>query len=416
MIEFFEKTISIKFVNFYEGRFFSKKKVHTGCSNYDIKTEKSSITIDIDYLKDILKLNYYEVEQFINAMMHELGHVVQTRRKSENIVNIGIQELIIDTITHKVDSNFRGTILNEFAEIINAERLQKGNIITDKYYGYNEIQNVGKVIVNSLGITETELADLQFKGRDDYESKIRSILNGVPAKLYIDAFEVIIDSIYEFSLSKKHRHNLISAIDALQVLSKELFKERLEAITYSSKNILEDLAKLSIQQGNKGSALMQIFDEFNIEPEELKIDMGTDIYTIFGNVGFDDEFLMKLHNVEDEQRIKNEKERKKQSKKVYDNSELIERMYQSFLRYPLIMVPIKDLPGVIISKLLGRIKRKNMNAKLLPVGENNSRQEHRNFASEIANFEPNIEHVPKENDGQELIEEDRGEKDNENSR
>lgn len=193
-------------------------------------------------------------------------------------------------------------------------------------------------------------------------------------------------------------------------------KVRLEAITYSSKNILEDLAKLSIEQGNKDSALMQIFDEFNIEPEELKMDMGTDIYTMFGNVGFDDEFLMKLHNEKDGQRIKDEQEREKQSKKVYDNSGLIERMYQSFLRYPLIMVPIKDLPRVIISKLLGRIKRKNMNAKLLPVGENNSRQEHRNFASEIANFEPNIEHVPKENDGQELIEEDRGEKDNENSR
>ena len=164
------------------------------------------------------------------------------------------------------------------------------------------------------------------------------------------------------------------------------------------------------------NTLMQIFDEFNIEPEELKIDMGTDIYTIFGNVGFDDEFLMKLHNVEDEQRIKNEQERKKQSKKVYDNSELIERMYQSFLKYPLRMVPITDRLEVIISRLFGKIKRKNINAKLLPVGENNSRYEHRNFASEIANFEPNIEQVSKENGGQDLIEENRGEKDNENSR
>ena len=46
-------------------------------------------------------------------------------------------------------------------------------------------------------------------------------------------------------------------------------------------------------------------------------------------------------------------------------------MYQSFLRYPIKKVPFKDRPGVIISKIIGIIKRKRFKEdyKLLTEGK-----------------------------------------------
>lgn len=64
-------------------------------------------------------------------------------------------------------------------------------------------------------------------------------------------------------------------------------------------------------------------------------------------------------------------------------------IYESFLKYPIKKVPFKDRPGVLLSKVIGFIKRKslNKNTKLLPQSNSSKHEEHIHFVSEISNLE-----------------------------
>lgn len=89
------------------------------------------IFFDIDCLKSILKFDQFEIERFINFCMYELGHCVQFNRRY-NYVSNGFQ--IEYEYTNSKDNTIKGTIVNEYAEVINATRLQKGYIFGRSYY------------------------------------------------------------------------------------------------------------------------------------------------------------------------------------------------------------------------------------------------------------------------------------------
>lgn len=64
------------------------------------------------------------------------------------------------------------------------------------------------------------------------------------------------------------------------------------------------------------------------------------------------------------------------------------RICESFLQYPIKKVPLKDRPGVLLSKMIGRVRRifLNKNADLL-LEENFSKDsEHTRFVNEIADL------------------------------
>lgn len=237
-----------------------------------------SIHFNVNKLKRILKFDKCEIENFIKTAMHELGHAIQFKRKdsyiTKNLYYLLYSGFRVSKINCK-NQNFistTSTMINEFAETINANRLQNGHIEDTKKRGYPEIQNAGKVVVSSLGITELELADLQYKSREEYEKFIACRLGLNSTKMYIDSFEEILDSIENFSGNMEQRRNFISQIESLQTLSKKIFEERFENITENSNDILGDLAKLSIDKENKDNALRMMFDEFNVKHSELKID------------------------------------------------------------------------------------------------------------------------------------------------
>lgn len=75
--------------------------------------------------------------------------------------------------------------------------------------------------------------------------------------------------------------------------------------------------------------------------------------------------------------------------KHYNNEELIEKLYQSFLRYPIRKVPPKERTGVILSKIIGKIKRRDFfgKRKLLPEPNIISCNKHTDFVNRISDLE-----------------------------
>ena len=383
----FEKVVNIKFVDMYERRHIIKKYKEKGAfTSYRLKNQKISVFFDIDYLKGILEFDKEKIEEFINTAMHELGHSIQYQ-KEKNKVNSGFRE---DRTINKYGINrvsTRDCMINELAEVINATRLENGNIENDRYLGYEEIQTAGKIMLNSFGISELELADLQFQSnaREKYENFIAKKLDGISSELYRNSFGEILDAIYKFSTDENQRDNLILQIDSLQNLSKELIEKRFYNIIRNSDNTLKDLAQLSIEQGNAETELEWIFDEFNIESSELKKNGSKNIHTMLSELGYDDKYLVELYDMECDELIKIQNQKDKPKK--YDNEELIEKLYQSFLKYPIRKVPLKYKPGVILSKINGKKKRRALNQEKLLPEPNINCDRHAEFVNKISDLE-----------------------------
>lgn len=388
-IKRYEQVVNIKFVNFYKIRAgIPIKKYKEKCADtvYKVYNEKISMRFDIDYLKGILEFDKEKIEKFINTAMHEQGHSIQYQKK-ENNVSSGFSEFKIINQDGIKRIFLSDRIIDEFAEIINEARLVNGNIRSDKYSGYEDIQRAGKIIINSFGINELELADLQFKpnAREEYENLITNNLGRIPSEMYRDSFGKILDSIFNLSNDEKQRQNFILQIDSLQTLSKDLFEKRFYDVIRNSDNTLKDLAKLSIEQGNANRELALLFDEFNIESSELKINESKDIHTMLSELGYDDKYLEELWDIECDELMKMQNQ--KDNQKDYDNEELMERLYQSFLKYPIRKVPLKDRPGVILSKINGMKKRRALKQeKLLPESNSNC-DRHAEFVNRISDLE-----------------------------
>lgn len=271
----FEKVRNIKFANFWQRKLlFLKQKSFCAVTQYCSSNNSISILFDIDQLKGILKFDKSQIENFINDAMHELGHALQFKRKdnylTKNINDLlygGFKQSYINTETQDFINN-QSIMINEFAEVTNADRLQNGNISENKKRGYDNIQNAGQIVLSSLGITALEFANLQFKGREDYEKFVASRLGLASYKTYIDGFEEILDAI----ANNMKRKKFISQIDSLQTLSRKIFEERFKNIIENSNDILGDLAKLTIDKENKDNALRMVFDEFKIKKSELHMD------------------------------------------------------------------------------------------------------------------------------------------------
>lgn len=116
---------------------------------------------------------------------------------------------------------------------------------------------------------------------------------------------------------------------------------------------------------------------------------GKDIHDELLSQGYSDDFIKELYEREIDERLILQEQQNKQAKKVYNNEALENTIYESFLKYPIRKVPFKDRPSVLLSKMIGIVKRKylNRNTKLLPEPTSSSYEEHVHFVSEIANLE-----------------------------
>ena len=99
-----------------------------------------------------------------------------------------------------------------------------------------------------------------------------------------------------------------------------------------------------------------------------------------------------------------------QEEKEYNNEELESRICESFLQYPIKKVPFKDRPGVLLSKMIGRVKRMflNKNAELLLEENFSNDSKHTRFVNEIADLKGYRNHIAmeQEDDTKEIGKED----------
>ncbi len=264
----FEKVKDISFVNF--GKSWLGLIEKNGQTTYELDDDTQLIEFDVNLLKDILKFNYCKIQEFIDTAMHEQGHALQFKRDTEDLLYVGINIWRRD-VENGMWIDERANIMNEFAETINANRLQYGKI-NRRRGGYISIQNAGRIVLSSLGISELELANLQFKGRQVYEDVIAKRLGFSSYKMYLDSFEQLLDSIWKFADDRGLRENLVLQISGLQNLSKAILEERFDYIMKNSNDKLGELAKLTIDSHNRDDSLMNLFYEFDITQAELQMD------------------------------------------------------------------------------------------------------------------------------------------------
>lgn len=116
---------------------------------------------------------------------------------------------------------------------------------------------------------------------------------------------------------------------------------------------------------------------------------GKEIHEELLSQGYSDDFIKELYEREIDERLILQEQQDKLAKKFYNNEALENTIYESFLKYPIKNVPFKDRAGVLLSKMIGIVKRKylNKNTKLLPETTSSSNEYHVRFVSEIANLE-----------------------------
>ena len=176
-------------------QFKNMKRLVKGRNKFFVNSSKgtieNNIVVSIEYLKGILTYDVDKIEEFINLMMHELGHSIKMKNTPNSSLEVGIQ------LIHKITGrNIQGNIINEFAEIIWAKRLQKGNYLDRKYDGYPHMQSAVRAVIYALGLTEEKLCHLQWQGRKAYEDAVFEELDEILDKTYLFSFETILDRIH----------------------------------------------------------------------------------------------------------------------------------------------------------------------------------------------------------------------------
>ncbi len=155
-----------RFDNLQDIQFKNMRGLEKGRNKIRVNKSKgtinSHIAISIEYLKAIFAYDVEKIEEFINVMMHELGHAIKTRKLNDSKIEVGLQ--VINT---KNMSGIQGTIIDEFAEILWAQKLQKGNSLEEKCAGYFHMQNAVRAVIYALGLTK-EFFYLQWQGRKIY--------------------------------------------------------------------------------------------------------------------------------------------------------------------------------------------------------------------------------------------------------
>lgn len=306
------------------------------------------IAIMIEYLKEILSYNVEKIEEFINVMGHELGHEVKIRDISDNNIESGLQ--IISKQSMKC---IQGRIINEFAEIICAKKLQKGNFLDRKYDGYLHMQSAVRAAIYALGLTEDELFLLQWQGRKKYEEAVIEQLGELLGKVYIASFEVVLDAIHT-NYMEGDKIGVIAQVKSFNGLVNSALKERFLMMKESA--TVYQLAKLDVEETICNEALQDMSRELRIE-EKMKLGVRRDIIY---NLSEDKMIASSAERILQEgDRILEERDaiRRKEAR-FYDNTQLIEEIYTSFLNYPIRLLPIAKIPEILRAKKVGKEVRK----------------------------------------------------------
>ena len=124
------------------------------------------------------------------------------------------------------------------------------------------------------------------------------------------------------------------------------------------------------------------------------MDTVINIYQRLHELGYKDGFLSRLEEVVLEEREQRKEQNNKQNEKKYNNEELREKIYQSFLNYPTKDMSFTDRVSIAVCKAIGKHKRRSLNKDTnnLLVECNNSSDAKKQFAFRMSDLEQyNIE-------------------------
>lgn len=363
-------------------QFKNMKRLVKGRNKFFVNSSKgtieNNIVVSIEYLKGILTYDVDKIEEFINLMMHELGHSIKMKNTPNSSLEVGIQ------LIHKITGrNIQGNIINEFAEIIWAKRLQKGNYLDRKYDGYPHMQSAVRAVIYALGLTEEKLCHLQWQGRKAYEDAVFEELEETLDKTYLFSFETILDRIH-VNYMGENKANVIAQVKEFNSLINQIFRARIQAL--KGKEPIQYLAKLDAEQTMCHVALQDMLTELGIE---AKVQVG--VRSNLLESGMTDSMIDRIREEADILLEERDTEQKKEAK-FYDNTQLIEEIYEGFSKYPMRLLPIFKIPEIIRIKIAGKIARiaklevSSENDEITSTSEETYTEKHRRFVKRIVNL------------------------------
>lgn len=395
--EIINKYKDLKSMEFYKGEETGRKQVckDSGCfnffCNYDdmirrIKISDKRIYLDRDYLKYILLGKKDEIESFIETSFHEQGHFIKFI--SEGMCyNNGLNEVFFTKGFDYISWMSQGNIINEFAQIINAKRLSKGNLNEKNYNGYQDIQCIARTLFSSLGISDEKLGELQIKGikRQDYEKYIEQKI-GKDYKKYLIAMEDALDSIYSINIemsntnlfkSRELRRNLAMQIETINSLSNEMIKRRMEKLGENPN--VTDLAKIIIDKRIRDENLSKALKQFKSQlPIGFKIKIQPNM---IGQYKDNKQLQQEIDEIQEQD------DAKKSLAIEYDNNILISEITQLAQSYDISKFTLKDRIYLTICKNIGNIRRifNKTSTKLLSEKSfTNIQEQRKKFVSRIS--------------------------------
>lgn len=359
-------------------QFKNMRGLEKGRNKINFKNLNVSIGMAIEYLRGILTYDINKIEEFINVMIHELGHLIKIRKMSNDKIEVGLK--VIDKRNSK---NTQGDIINEFGEIICAQKLQKGNILEGRYQGYFHMQGTLRAAICALGLTEEELFYLQWQGRNAYEEAVIKKIGGQLGKTYLASFETILDSIHASYMSG-NKEDVSIQVKVFNDLINRIFRERIQVL--KGKVTIQYLAKLDAEQTMCNVALQDMLIELGIE-EKVKVGVSYNLLESKAPTSM-------IERIREEgDRILEERDRKnKEEANFYDNTQLIEEIYESFSKYPIRLLPILSLPEIIRIKIasksarIAKLEVSPENDVLTSMSEEPYIAKHRRFVKRMVNL------------------------------
>lgn len=371
-----------RFDNLQDIQFENMRGLEKGSNKIRVNKSKgtinSHIAISIEYLKAILAYDVEKIEEFINVMIHELGHPTKMKKVHDGKIEVGLQ-----IINAKDMRCIQGNIIDEFAEILCAKKLQKGNLGEERYAGYFHMQNAVRAVIYALGLTEEEFFCLQWQGRKTYEAAVVRELGEKLGKTYLSSFETILDSIH-VNYIRKNKAAIIVQVEECNSLINEIFRERIRAL--NEKGTIQQLAKLDVEQTICNVALQDMLIELGIEG---KIKVG-----VRHNLLESEMTASRIEGIRKEgDRLLEERGKiQRREAKFYDNTLLIEEIYEGFLKYPMRLLPRSKIPEIIRAKRTSRqMRMKKLEESLgdkndISTQEESYIQKHRKFVRGIVDL------------------------------
>ena len=154
-------------------------------------------------------------------------------------------------------------------------------------------------------------------------------------KTYLSSFETILDSIHVNYIRKNK--------EAIIVQVNKIFRERIRVL--NKKGTIQQLAKLDVEQTICNVALQDMLIELGIEGK-IKVGVRHNLLESEMTAG-----IIEGIRKEGDRLLEERGKIRRREAKFYDNTLLIEEIYEGFLKYPMRLLPISKISEII------RVKR-----------------------------------------------------------